>query len=352
MKMHRKKLVTIILVGSLVLTSLLAGCGSGDAKQEAESQKNTSQETITLVLANSQQTGSAVAMGIDRFAELVKEKSNGTIIIDVHHDAELGSDVETTQQVQAGSLDMGTTSNDNFGVFDEDVLALSLPYAIDRKNLDKLYDAIDNGELGEYYKKRMADINLHPLMFNEYGFRCYMSASAPIVLPSDMKNMKLRATSSQVELAAAEALGAPAQTVSWGETYMALQQGTVDGESNTFNALHAAKHDEVLKYAATTEHNYSMHILLMAEDKYQSLTDEQKAVLDEAAAEAVVYQREILKQQEEAAKEAFREKGIEIVELTDEQKVEWKNAMSGVYGKLVPSIISQDVIDLLKAIEE
>ena len=347
--MKNKKFVAGILLGSMMVAGSLAGCGGGGAQQAAAPEPE--QETLTFVLANSQQTGSAVAMGIDRFAELVAEKSNGTLIIDVHHDAELGSDVETTQQVQAGSLDMGTTSNDNFGVFDADVLALCLPYAIKSENLDKLYDAIDNGALGDYYKARMAENNLHPLMFNEYGFRCYMSASTPIVNPEDMKNMKLRATSSQVELAAAEALGAPAQTVSWGETYMALQQGAVDGESNTFNALHAAKHDEVLKYAATTEHNYSMHILLMAEDKYQALTDEQKAILDEAAAEAVVYQREVLKEQETAAKEAFVEEGIEVVELNDEQKAAWAAAMSGVYDKLVPSVISQDVIDLLKAIE-
>ena len=70
-----------------------------------------------------------------------------------------------------------------------------------------------------------------------------------------------------------------------------------------------------------------------------------------AAAEAVVYQREVLKEQETAAKEAFVEEGIEVVELNDEQKAAWAAAMSGVYDKLVPSVISQDVIDLLKAIE-
>lgn len=348
MSYKNKRIQTIVLLTIFVLVGIVTGCGNDKTAQ----QKETNDAPIRFILANSQQTGSAVAMGIDRFAELVEEKSGGTMIIDVHHNAELGSDVETTQQVQADSLDMGTTSNDNFGVFDADVLALSLPYIIDSAHREALFDAIDNGELGVYYKKRMADLNLHPLMFNEYGFRCYMSTSKPIVSPKDMKNMKVRATSSQVELAAAESLSAPAQTVSWGETYTALQQGTVDGESNTFNALKAAKHDEVLKYAATTEHNYSMHLLVMSENKYQALTDEQKAILDEAAAEAVAYERQVLNQQEEEAKEAFRAKGIEVVELTDAQKAEWENAMSGVYDVLVPSVISQEVVDMIRAIED
>ena len=348
--MKSKKALATVLLGVFSLATILTGCGGSE--QQNNNQASENQEPIRFVLANSQQTGSAVAMGIDRFAELVEEKSGGTMIIDVHHDAELGSDVETTQQVQAGSLDMGTTSNDNFGVFDTDVLALSLPYAIESENLDKLYEAIDNGELGDYYKARMADINLHPLMFNEYGFRCYMSSSSPIVSPADMKDMKLRATSSQVELAASEALAAPAQTVAWGETYTALQQGTVDGESNTFGLLHAAKHDEVLKYAATTEHNYSMHILFMAEDAYQALTDEQKAIIDEAAAEAVAWQREVSATMEDEAKAGFEANGVEIVTLTDEQKAEWADATASVYDKLVPSVISQEAVDLIKATQE
>lgn len=88
----------------------------------------------------------------------------------------------------------------------------------------------------------------------------------------------------------------------------------------------------------------------MSESKYQALTDEQKAVLDEAAAEAVVYERDVLKQQEAEAKEAFKKKGIEVVELTDEQKAEWADAMSGVYDKLVLSAISQEVVDMIKAV--
>ena len=90
----------------------------------------------------------------------------------------------------------------------------------------------------------------------------------------------------------------------------------------------------------------------MAEDKYQALTDEQKAIIDEAAAEAVAWQREQSATLEEEAKAAFRENGVEIVELTAEQKAEWADAMSSVYDKLVPSVISQEVVDMIRATQE
>lgn len=353
MKLKNKKLIASLLVASFTAATVLAGCGGGGAKQETNQNAETPKaETITFTCADVMATGNNVSLGIHKFAELVEEKSGGTMIVDVHSDAELGNDVDTVQQVQAGSLDMANSSTDNFSAFDPDVTALCLPYIVSSDKLQPLYDAIDNGDLGNYYRERMAAQNLHPLMWCEYGFRCYHSATKAINAPADMKDMKLRATSSKVELAAAEALSAPAQTVAWGETYTALQQGTVDGESNTFGLLHAAKHDEVLKYSATTEHNYSMHILFMAEDKYQALTDEQKAILDEAAAEAVAWQREQSAALEAQAKEDFKANGVEIVELTAEQKAEWASAMAGVYDKMVPAVISQEVVDMIRATQE
>lgn len=353
MNLKSKKLVAGLVLTTFAMATALTGCGGGGEKAPAkDADANAAGDKIVFKVANVMATGNNVTMGIEKFGELLEEKSGGTMVLDIHSDAELGNDVDTTQQVQAGSLDMANSSSDNFGVFVPDILALSLPYAVSSDKLPALYDAIDNGELGKYYREKMAEQNLHPVLWCEYGFRCYHSATKPISSPADMKDQKLRATSSQVELAAAEALAAPAQTVAWGETYTALQQGTVDGESNTFGLLHAAKHDEVLKYSVTSEHNYSNHILFMAEDKYQALTDEQKAILDEAAAEALAYEREISAQAEEDAKAAFKENGVEIVELTPEQKAEWADAMSSVYDKMVPSVISQDVVDLIKATQE
>lgn len=351
MKLTSKKLVAGVLATSFTMAIALTGCGGGQ-KAEAPATEEPAAETVTFTCADVMATGNNVSLGIHKFAELVEEKSGGAMIVDVHSDAELGSDVDTVQQVQAGSLDMANSSTDNFGAFDPDVTALCLPYIVSSEKTAALWDSIDNGELGAYFGARMAEMNLHPLMWCEYGFRCYHSASKAINSPADMKDMKLRATSSPVELAAAEALAAPAQTVAWGETYTALQQGTVDGESNTFGLLHAAKHDEVLKYSATTEHNYSMHILFMAEDKYQALTDEQKAIIDEAAAEAVAWQREQSAALEQEAKDAFVAGGVEITELTAEQKEEWAAAMAGVYDKMIPATISQEVVDLIKATQE
>lgn len=347
LKKSKKRIASLLLM-TFVGSIALAGCGGGGEDAATAG----GDEVVKLRCANVMATGNNVTLGVEKFAELVEEKSNGSIIVEVYSDAQLGSDRDTTEQVQSGTLDMATCSTDNFATFVPAIMAFALPYIVDSSNQQNLYDAIDNGELGQYFTTQMEDIGLHPVMYNEYGYRCFVSANRAIVTPDDMKSMKLRTTDSQVEKAVAEILGAAGTPVAWGETYTALQQGTVDGESNTFGLLHAAKHSEVLKYAATTEHNYSMHLLLMNQAKYESLTEEQRAIIDEAAAEALAYERELSAQNEADAKQGFLDNGCEIIELTDAQKDMWRETTAPIYDQLVPSVIPQEAVDLVRATQE
>ena len=106
MKLKSKKLVAGLLLTSFTLATALTGCGGGGDTQQAANNDGAGAETITFTCADVMSTGNNVSLGIHKFAELVEEKSGGSMIIDVHSDAELGSDVDTVQQVQAGSLDM------------------------------------------------------------------------------------------------------------------------------------------------------------------------------------------------------------------------------------------------------
>lgn len=343
MGIRAKKMMVIAITG-LLTGVLLAGC-SGEEKQVGRRVDGV----LRIRCANVMSTGNNVTLGVEKFAELVKEKSGGKIVVEVYSDAQLGSDRDTTEQVQAGTMDMATCSSDNFATFLPDIMAFALPGIISSDNQQQLYDAIDYGELGKFYRKKMEDIDLHPVMFNEYGYRNFFSTTSPVATPENMKNMKLRTTDSQVEKAVAEILGASGMPVSWGETYTALQQGSCEGESNTFGLLNAAKHVEVIKYAAVTEHNYSMHLLLMSNDLYQALSQEERGIIDEAAAEALTYERAISAQDEADAIQAFKDAGCEVAELTGEQKEAWRAALDPVYDLMVPSVISQEAVDIIRA---
>ena len=188
-------------------------------------------------------------------------------------------------------------------------------------------------------------------MFSEYGYRNFVSAKKPLNSVQDLMNLKVRTTDSPVEVAVATELGMNPAPVAWGETYTALQQGTVDAEGNTFSLLNDAKHTEVLKHAMDSQHNYSMHVLLMNKKRWDSLTPEQQKIIAEAAHEALVWQRAETVKLEKQAWQAFRDKGITIHMLTPEQREELKKKTAPVREKFAKEIPAE-LLELIAATQK
>lgn len=282
--------------------------------------------------------GNNVTVGYEKFAALVKEKSGGKIKIQIFPNCQLGSDRVTTEAAQAGTLDMSSSSTPNLASFSKDYMAIDLPYVTSSKYQQNLYKALDEGELGKALDKVAEKCGLKTIMFSEYGYRNFVSSTKPLDSVKSLMNLKVRTTDSPVEVAVATELGMNPAPVAWGETYTALQQGTVDAEGNTFSLLNDSKHTEVLKYAMNSEHNYSMHILLMNKAKWDSLTPEQQKIIMEAAHEATVWERAETVKLEEKAWQAFRDKGIKIHMLTDEERAEFYKRTQPVRDKFSKEI--------------
>lgn len=306
---------------------------------------------LTLRLGHPMAPGNNVTLGYEKFKELVEEKSNKKIRIRIFGNTQLGSDRVTTEAAQAGTLDMSSSSSPNLASFSKAYLALDLPYITSPENQEKLYKALDEGELGDALDKVAESIGLKTIMYSEYGYRNFVTTSKPLNKVEDLMNLKVRTTDSPVEVAVATELGMNPAPIAWGETYTALQQGTVDGEGNTFSLLNDAKHTEVLKYAMDSNHNYSMHILLMNKKRWDSLSPEQQKIIEEAAAEALVWQREKTVELEKKAWEAFEAKGIKITRLTKEQRDHLKELTAPVrerFAKDIPDHLLELLVETQK----
>ena len=298
------------------------------------------EKPLALGLGHPMAPGNNVTVGYEKFKELVEKKSDRKIRIQIFGNCQLGSDRVTTEAAQAGTLDMSSSSTPNLASFSKAYMAIDLPYVTDPKNQAKLYKALDEGELGKALDKVAASVGLKTIMFSEYGYRNFVSTKHPLNEVKDLMNLKVRTTDSPVEVAVATELGMNPAPVAWGETYTALQQGTVDAEGNTFSLLNDAKHSEVLKHAMDSQHNYSMHILLMNKKKWDSLNPEQKKIITEAAHEALIWQRAESVRLEEKAWQAFHDKGITISRLTPEQRAELKQKTQPVrdqFSKEIPA---------------
>lgn len=306
------------------------------------------EKPLTLRLGHPMAPGNNVTLGYEKFKELVEKKSEKKIRIQIFGNAQLGSDRVTTEAAQAGTLDMSSSSTPNMASFSSAYMAIDLPYITDPKFQQNLYKALDEGDLGKELENVANSIGLTTIMFSEYGYRNFVSTKKPIRSVADLANLKIRTTDSPVEVGVAKALGMNPAPVAWGETYTALQQGTVDAEGNTFSLLNDAKHTEVLKYAMDSNHNYSMHLLLMNRKKWDSLTPEQQGIIQDAAREALTWQREETVRLEEKAWEAFKEKGIEVTILSDDERARLKELTAPVrdeFAKQVPARLLQLIME-------
>lgn len=302
---------------------------------------------ITLRLGHPMAPGNNVTVGYEKLKELIEERSEGKIRVQLFGNSMLGSDRVTMESTQRGTLDMASSSSPNMANFSKAFMVFDLPFITSPANQEKLYAALDNGPLGEYLAAECEKINLKPIMYSEYGYRNFVSTKQEIKSLADLKNLKVRTTASPVEVAVAAKLGMNPTPIAWGEVYTALQQGTVDAEGNTFSLLNDAKHTEVLKYAMDSAHNYSMHILLMNKKKFDSLDPKFQEIILQAGRDALDYQRGITAELEAKAIEAFKAQGISIHTLTDEERAEFIEATRPVWDEFA-SEIPAEVMSLVQ----
>lgn len=277
-------------------------------------------EKLNLRLGHPMTKGDQISQAALKFSDLLKEKSGGKIKLKVFGDCILGSDRVTTEGAQKGSLAMSSISTGNLALFAPDFLMFDMPYIVDPDNpqaLEKLFDAWDNGKLGKHYEKVLNDIGLQPIYFGDVGYRDFQFHRKNAKGIDDLKNAKVRVTDSPVELAVAQALGMYPIPMAWGETVTAMRQGTVEGMAlNNASFVALGDSGDVAKYVLDTKHNYYGHVLVMNLDLWKSLTDEQRAIIKEAAAETVKFERELSKKLNQEAYALMEKKGSTVNMLT------------------------------------
>jgi tripartite ATP-independent transporter DctP family solute receptor len=150
-----------------------------------------------------------------------------------------------------------------------------------------------DGPIGDELKASMREkAGLEVLSFGEIGFRHITNNVRPIVVPEDLQGVKLRVPGSKTRILTFETLGATPITMNYGELYLAMEQGVVDGQENPLAAIMTSSFYEVQDYTSMSKHVYTPITFVMNAGRYDSLTDEQRQAVDEAAQEAAVASRE------------------------------------------------------------
>jgi len=286
----------VYLLGCWALLAI-AGCGKAESGR-------------VIRLAHGLDVAHSVHKGMEYMAEYVDSVSKGQLQIEVFPNQQLGTERQCLELLQIGSLGMTKVSSAVLEGFTPEMKVLSLPYIFrDRGHAYRVQDS----PLGEELLLASVPARLRGLAYFDAGQRSFYTKEKPVEQPEDLEGLKIRVQESATAMQLVSALGASPTPISWGELYTALQQGVVDGAENNPPSFYLSHHYEVCKYYILNEHTAVPDILLIGMPLWNRLSQQEQQWLQEAAAVATDYQRQLWQAAEAEALEAVQEAGVEII---------------------------------------
>jgi len=295
-----KKKVLSLLLTAVMCASVLAGCGStaAPAAAPAEETKEEAAEApaaeateapaaeagadlgdpVSLTVTLTAVSTDTHAQAMMKFKEYVEAESAGNITVNVFTDAQLFAQEEEVAAVVGGDADMTLTSASWLTTGSPWVSMFTAGYLY--KSYQHMTDVL-NGEIGtEVFNKIASEQGIRPLGAFYLGSReISLGQDKEIKTPEDLNGINLRMPNSDAWLFLGKALGANPTPISFSELYTSLQTGAVDGQDNPLPTVESAKFYEVQKSITITDHLVDSVWPAINEEKWNTLTDAQKAII-------------------------------------------------------------------------
>lgn len=251
------------------------------------------------------------ALGALQFAEEIAEKTDGAVTAELYPSGQLGGDADLINSLalDSGTVDIIITDASNFATYEPKMGISALPFQF--ADFDEAWAFMDS-EIEAEAEASLIDQNMRVLAHYCNGFRCVTNSKGAVETPADMEGMLIRTPENPVIMATMAALGANPQPLSFSELYQALQQKTYDAQENPIPVIYNNNLFEVQEYLSVTNHIYSGMCFTIAESTWNKLSEEQQAIVEEAAKASAEYDRELNKEQTESLVASLEEKGMKI----------------------------------------
>lgn len=308
---HIVKIASLLTAGMLLSSSVLA--------------------TERLRVAGNFPTDHSVSRAMEVFKEEVESASEGEIRVDLFPAMQLGGATENVDQVRSGSIFAVFTSIAYFTRSVPDYEAVSLPFLFDSR--DQAFAVMD-GPVGEHLDNKMAELGFVNLGYGELGFRHVTNNLHPITSVEDFEGMRIRLQPNEVHLQTFRALGANPVAMDVSELYSALQQGVLDAQENPYNIIASRRFNEVQEHLSDSGHFYDFINAVANQRRYNALSDEHRAIVDDAMQAAMVWQRDAAAQEEESWRQQLVDEGMVFTPISLELRAELREATMEVAESL------------------
>lgn len=284
----------------------------------------------TLKFASQNNKGHPQVEGMEKFAEIVKEKSGGKITVRLFPGGTLGGDLQTISAMQGGTVEMTVVNAGLLGGISKDFALVDLPFLFDSP---QQADAVMDGAFGTKLMEQLPAKGLHGLGYWELGFRQLTNNRRAVKTVDDISGLKIRVVQTPVMIDLFNALGANAVPMPFPEVYPALETGAIDGQENPFSLILTSKFYEVQKHLTVTRHVYNPQIVLISGKLWDKLNDEEKKLIQDAVNEARTHQRGVSRSQSDEALAKLKEEGMEVTELPPEEMTKLREKAKPVFEK-------------------
>ncbi len=330
--MNKKRIRLAALI--LAMASAVAGCTNAGSWGADE------REVVHITFGHGQAEGHPYHKAALYFKEMVEERTEGRVVVDVQPNGALGDEREMTEGLQLGTIDITVAVAAALSGFDPDMDVFNLPYLFD--NREQAFEVLDS-KAGQDIFEGMKKQGIEIYGTFDLGFRSMTNSRNPISLPADCKGIRMRTLESSVCVDALGQLGIDAVSMSFSELFTALQTGAVDGQENPLFTIYNSRFYEVQDYLSLTEHFYPVCPVMVSDLLWNRLIPEDRETVKEALGETVDYERELAGEELAVTLEEIEAEGMQVNEVDKEA---FKDAVKPVYEKY-----EEQFGDILQAIE-
>lgn len=286
------------------------------------------------------------ATGAHTFKNAVERQSKGRIDVQLFPNRQLGDEKPMLEGLRFGTIDAAVITNAVVAQIEPAFQVNDLPFLF--SNEAQAHHVLD-GKVGQTLAKKLEAKGIVALGFMEGGFRQMINNVRPVGRPADVKGVKYRVMQNPVYIDMFSSLGGSAVPMAWGETFTAVQQGTIDGLEIPIAVIDSSKYNEVTKYLSLTNHTYSMIALLMSKKTFDKLPADLKNVVREAGRTAVGAQRTAAGANAKELVSTLEKKGMKVNAVAD--ITPFRNSVKPVYEKFKGSIGADLMNDALAAVK-
>lgn len=266
-------------------------------------------------------------VAMDKFAEIINEKSGGDISLQMFHGGVLGNQSDAIEQVRIGGLEVANFNLGPIGPIVPEANVVSLPFIF--KDVDHMFRVL-NGEAGDKINEGMKAKGLVSLAWFNAGARSFYNGKRAVAAPADVEGMKVRVMNNDLYSGMISALGGNPSPIAFSEVYQSLKTGVVDGAENNWPSYESTGHFEVAGFYSLSQHLIIPECLCMNAAAFDALSADDQAMVKAAAAEAAELQNDLWNKREQASQEKVEAAGVKVNSIED--KSAFQAAMEPVYA--------------------